>query len=77
MPSMAFSITNKHYMSSTKTLQMPLDHGITSLKTDDNFYRQNNVEGQFLFQYILDASITPGYRMHLTRRSEAAKGKTR
>ena len=75
MPSMAFSITNKHYTSSTKTLQMPLDHGITSLKTDDNFYRQNNVEGQFLFQYILDASITPGYRMHLTRRSGAAKEK--
>jgi len=74
---MAFSITNTHYTSSTTTLQMPLDHGITSLMTDDNFYRQNNVEGQFLFQYILDASITSGYRMHLTRRSEAAKGKTR
>lgn len=44
---MAFSITNTLYTSSTTTLQMPLDHGITSLKTDDNFYRQNNVEGQF------------------------------
>lgn len=34
---MAFSITNTHYTSSTTTLQMPLDHGITSLMTDDNF----------------------------------------
>lgn len=46
---MAFSITNTHYTSSTTTLQMSLDHGITSLMTDDNFYRQNNVEGQFFF----------------------------
>jgi len=37
MPTMAFSIINKIHTSSTTTLQMPLDHGITSLKTDDNF----------------------------------------
>lgn len=28
---------NKHHATPTTILQMPLDHGITSFKTDDNF----------------------------------------